>query len=62
MDSSGTKPSASAAAEERRRVETNIGRRCAAVRAVGWDRGFESGFLQRGVRKLSIPAANSVVS
>jgi hypothetical protein len=42
MDSSGTKPSASAAAEERRRVGTNIGRICAAARAVGWDRGFES--------------------
>jgi hypothetical protein len=50
MDSSGTKPSASAAAEERRRVGTNIGRICAAARAVGWDRWFESGFLKGRVQ------------
>src|SRR5271155_526651 len=42
-------PSASAAAEERRGGGTNIGRICAAARAVGWDRGFESGSLQQGV-------------
>jgi hypothetical protein len=43
-------PSASAAAEERRGVGTIIGGIRAATRAVGWDRAFESGSLQRRVQ------------